>query len=178
MKTSLFAVATLSALIALPASAGHGKNRHDNSRHDYAKVISATPIYEQVSISRPQQECWTETVAYERNHGSNSATPTLLGAVIGGAIGHAVGKNDRRSGTAIGAVLGGSIGHDIGKKQGHRSVEYRDEQRCETRNVTHYEDRLMGYDVTYRYQGENYYTRMDRDPGKRLKVAVEVTPLY
>lgn len=168
-----FAYLGLAVFISVPALAGH--NSH--SRRDYAKVISATPVYKQVSVSRPEQECWTETVAYERDTGSNSATPTLLGAVIGGAIGHAVGRHDRRSGTAIGAVLGGSIGHDIGKSRAGKRVEYRDERRCETRQVTHYEDRLMGYDVTYRYRGEDYFTHMDRDPGKRIRVAVQVTPI-
>lgn len=174
-KRFLITLGCASAVLMQPAFAGH------NERHDYAKVVSATPIYEQVSYSRPQRECWTETVAYEREHQSRSksATPMLLGAVIGGAIGHAVGKNDRRSGTAIGAVLGGSIGNDMGKsRSSHTSVEYRDEERCEVRQVREYEDRLMGYDVTYRYHGNTYSTRMDRDPGKRVKVAVSVTPLY
>ncbi|MBB3168664.1 glycine zipper 2TM domain-containing protein [Simiduia aestuariiviva] len=170
----LISLGCVSALLVQPALAGH------NERQDYAKVVSATPIYEQVSYTRPQRECWTETVAYEREHraSSKSATPMLLGAVIGGAIGHAVGKNDRRSGTAIGAVLGGSIGNDIGKSRSHTTVDYRDEERCETRQVREYEDRLTGYDVTYRYHGETYRTRMDRDPGKRLRVAVSVKPIY
>lgn len=176
-RSQLILTAVIAAAIALPASAGHDR-RDSYEKRDYAKVVSSQPIYQQVAVNRPQQECWTETVAYERDHGSKSATPMLLGAVIGGAIGHAVGKHDRRSGTAIGAVLGGSIGHDIGKRGGQKSVEYRDEERCETRTVTHYEDRLMGYDVTYRYHGETYQTRMDRDPGKRIPVLVNVTPIY
>lgn len=168
----LVSLGCVSALLMQPAFAGH------NERQDFAKVVSATPIYEQVAYNRPQQECWVETVAYERDSRSKSATPMLLGAVIGGAIGHAIGKNDRRSGTAIGAVLGGSIGHDVGKNGGRKQVEYRDEERCETRNVKQYEERLMGYDVTYRYHNNTYTTRMDRDPGKRIKVAVSVTPIY
>ncbi|UTA46492.1 glycine zipper 2TM domain-containing protein [Simiduia sp. 21SJ11W-1] len=170
----LLTLGCMSALAFQPAVAG------PYERQDFAKVVSATPIYEQVAYTRPSRECWVETVAYEREHGgkSKSATPMLLGAVIGGAIGHAVGKNDRRSGTAIGAVLGGSIGNDMGKSRRHSSVEYRDEERCETRQVREYEERLMGYDVTYRYHGETYTTRMDHKPGKRLPVAVSVTPIY
>lgn len=169
----LISLGCVSALLMQPAHAGH------NERQDFAKVVSATPIYEQISFSRPQTECWVESVAYERERErrNNSATPTLLGAVIGGAIGHAIGKHDRRSGTAIGAVLGGSIGHDMGKSGGPRSVEYRDEERCETRQIKQFEDRLAGYNVTYRYHGDTYTTRMDREPGAKIRVAVSVTPI-
>lgn len=174
-KRLLLSVSCAVSLMAQSAFAGHGQSE----RFDYAKVVSAQPIYRQVSVQVPRQECWVEQVAYERNDSSSkSPTSMLLGAVIGGAIGHAVGRNDRRSGTAIGAVLGGSIGNDIGNKNRRSQVEYHDEERCETRQQTHYEDRLSGYDVTYRYKGEDYTTRMDQNPGKRIRVAVSVRPVF
>jgi uncharacterized protein YcfJ len=35
---------------------------------------------------------------------------------------------------------------------------------------------LLGYDVRYVYAGQTYETRMDRDPGKSLRVRVAVNP--
>lgn len=35
---------------------------------------------------------------------------------------------------------------------------------------------LVGYQVAYRYQGQVYVTRMDYDPGERLRVRVTVRP--
>jgi len=40
------------------------------------------------------------------------------------------------------------------------------------------EERVSGYNVKYRYHGRVYETRMDRQPGKRIPVAVAVTPIY
>jgi uncharacterized protein YcfJ len=44
-----------------------------------------------------------------------------------------------------------------------------------------YEDReeeeLAGYRVTYQYAGETYSTTLDHDPGSRLRVSVNVTPI-
>jgi uncharacterized protein YcfJ len=34
----------------------------------------------------------------------------------------------------------------------------------------------MGYDVEYRYRGEVYVSRLNYDPGERLRVRVSVTP--
>jgi len=36
--------------------------------------------------------------------------------------------------------------------------------------------RIMGYDVEYRYRGEVYLSRLNYDPGERLRVRVSVSP--
>lgn len=36
--------------------------------------------------------------------------------------------------------------------------------------------RIDGYDVEYRYRGEVYLSRLDYDPGERLRVRVSVSP--
>ena len=56
------------------------------------------------------------------------------------------------------------------------------EQRCERaghcRNVEvmYSERRLVGYDVEYQYKGEKYMSRMDSDPGSRLRIRISVVP--
>lgn len=46
---------------------------------------------------------------------------TVLGAVIGGALGNQVGKGDGRAAATIaGAVIGGAVGHDV-EKDGRRT---------------------------------------------------------
>ena len=39
-----------------------------------------------------------------------------------------------------------------------------------------YEERIDGYDVTYRYHGRLHHTRMPYDPGKRVRVRTDVSP--
>src|SRR5262249_8992492 len=46
-------------------------------------------------------------------------------------------------------------------------------ERCRTTTAYRDSDRIMGYEVTYRYGGREYTTRMDHDPGQRLRVRVD-----
>ena len=57
-------------------------------------------------------------------------------------------------GAVAGAMLGASIGADIGAKNRRSATavtEYRDVERCKTTYQVEYEQRLVGYDVTYQY---------------------------
>ena len=116
-----------------------------------------------------------------------SYTGPILGAIIGGALGNAVGhsKTNKKVGTAVGAVLGGTIGRDIQHRAaqnrydryGYEQVRYQTREVCETVYEVREEEEFDGYDVTYRYAGQTFFTRMDRDPGRYLTVRVQVTPV-
>jgi uncharacterized protein YcfJ len=49
-------------------------------------------------------------------------------------------------------------------------------ERCETRYRNQREQRIDGYDVVYKYHGQRYSTRMPYDPGKRIKIRVDIRP--
>ena len=76
----------------------------------------------------------------------------------------------------MGGLIGASIGNDASK--GGRVVSYRDREVCNTHYRTEYEQRLVGYDVSYAYQGRIYQTRTNHHPGDRIAVAVDVRPTY
>ncbi len=170
-----------------------GVSAAHSAARDEARVVDVKPVYETVRISVPREECAQERVPVYADDGyrrskSRSATPGLVGAIIGGAIGNSVGHNktNKRVGLAVGALLGGAIGNDIAKKnRGYGNDDYRrNERRYTTQEVcTVYDDwqseeRLAGYDVSYRYAGEIYTTRMDTRPGDTISVNVRVTPVY
>ncbi len=46
---------------------------------------------------------------------ADAKTGTIVGAIIGGAIGSQVSKNERGLGTVGGAVVGGAVGNQVGK---------------------------------------------------------------
>ncbi|HLG53610.1 MAG TPA: hypothetical protein VI339_06865, partial [Steroidobacteraceae bacterium] len=50
-------------------------------------------------------------------------------------------------------------------------------QRCETRYRDSWDERIDGYDVSYTYNGRRYMTRMPYDPGDRVRIRVDVTPV-
>lgn len=151
-----------------------------DTRYDRAQVVAVEPLYETVSYQVPREQCYVERVQYRNDGGYRSRTAPILGAIIGGALGNAVGhhKRNKQVGTVVGAVLGGSIGADIAhrNRQRYSQVSYGDQQVCQVINDVHEEERLLGYRVTYRYAGTTYVTRMNRDPGPSLRVRVDVTP--
>ncbi len=71
--------------------------------YNFATVIEAEPIFESQRVSTPRKECWEEEVAYnDRNFNRNEfrgdrrrGVSTLVGGVIGGAFGKAVGHRKR-----------------------------------------------------------------------------------
>ncbi len=188
------AIASALGLAAGTASAGQFA--------DVATVLSTTPVYER--IATPRRECRTEQVAaYEerrvarpvqeetyRDPNPGIGAGTVLGAIVGGVIGHQFGGSSagRDHGAGVGAVLGGLVGHDMesnnaaGNQTTNRdAVEVdrvpvtRDVQRC--RMVSDYREEVTGYDVRYNYQGREYTTRLAYDPGQTLPVEVSVRPL-
>lgn len=162
--------------------ADHIQDRNDD-RYDYARVVAAEPVYEQIAERTPQQECRIETVRYDQpRYESRSATGTIVGAMLGAAIGNQIGrdKHGRKIGRTAGAILGASVGHDASRRTSNHSniTEYRDEERCETHYTTRYKEQLVGYDVSYRYHGKLYHTRMNQHPGREIRVVVDVKPAY
>ena len=147
--------------------------------YDQAQVVRTTPLYETVRYAVPRRVCHDERV--ERSTGGYSVTGPVLGALIGAGIGSAVGhhKDHKHVGTAVGAVLGAAIGHDVSRRNSERGTRYDDEltQVCREEQDYRQEQRITGYNVTYRYAGETYTTQMSRDPGRTLRVRVDVAPV-
>ena len=135
-----------------------------------------------------------EEIIEQRSEPKGVGAGTVLGAILGGVVGHQFGNSSggRDRGTAVGAVLGGVIGNNIendtsrndgsgyrtATRQGYdveRVPVSRDVQRCNT--VQEYRDVVRGYDVKFRYNGRDYTTRMDQDPGTTIAVNVAVRPV-
>ena len=157
--------------------------RAETSYHE-AQVIESTPIYRMVETSVPTSQCWEEEVVRSSSrHHYRSHTPGLLGAVIGGAIGNSLGHHNtsRNLGTIVGAMLGSSIARDI-TEANHESrskgpVRLETVEHCKTVYDYEQEEKLVGYDVLYRYNGEQYKVRMPSEPGSSVRIRVNVEPV-
>lgn len=159
---------------------------------DRARVLSVRPIVDRIPVAR--EECWNDRQrVYEERRVTRSDTGapigpgTVLGAIVGGVAGHQIGGSNRSrdAATVGGAVVGGLIGNQIDRESGNvrpgeRVVEVervpveRDVQRCRT--VNEVREATMGYDVRYEYAGRNFTTRLDRDPGRFLRIRVDIQP--
>lgn len=174
------AAALVTALASAPVLAGQDRydDRYDRYEDDrgqveYAKVVRSTPIYRQVRVSVPRQECHDERVVYREPRYNNGNA--LVGALIGGVAGHQFGSGrGNAAATAAGALIGASIASDRGGAVRER-VSY--EQVCNRYDDYRYEEHIEGYDVSYKLNGRVYQTRMAHDPGNRLPVRVAVSPV-
>lgn len=171
MRQTLF-IGLIAASISLPALAGHEDNYEDRAR-----VISVTPQFERVNT--PRQECRTEYVResyYEPRERSN--TGAIIGGISGGLIGSRFGGGSGRIATAaLGAGLGAIVGDrydNNGRDYGRERVESRPVERCV--NVDNWSQVPAGYLVNYEYNGRQYSTVTNQDPGRFIPVQVQVRP--
>jgi uncharacterized protein YcfJ len=175
------AIITLStALLAAPLSAA--EPGVPNVIYDYATVLAADPIVKTFVVSTPREECWQEQVVYDQaDNKDNNAVGTVMGGVLGGALGNAVGhkKSNKRVGAVVGAVLGATLGNAIARSNDKPDAgrRYASEERCRVYQDSHSEERVLGYEVRYRYQEQTFSTVMDKDPGEAIRVRLSISPL-
>ncbi len=169
------------ALVASANGNAYGLRGRSGPVYDYAPVISAQPIIRYVTVTTPVRECWQDTEHYSVNHRPRgTAGSTLVGAIIGGVVGHQFGSgrgND--AATVAGTLLGAAIANDSARQRygdPYTTLHSRPVTRCETQYRDQQEERIDGYEVVYRYNGQRYATRMPYDPGNRIRVRVDIRP--
>ena len=185
MKKTLIITAVAAALTSMGAMA--------ESFTDSAQVVSVRASMDRIPVNR--EECWSEqrrgyeerTVTRQDN-GAPIGAGTVLGAIVGGVVGHQFGNSSggRDRGTAAGAIVGGLVGNQVDRDNNNiyapsQSVEVerrpvtRDVERCRT--IQEVREVPVGYEVRYRYGGREFVTNLPFDPGRRLRVAVDVQPV-
>jgi uncharacterized protein YcfJ len=150
-----------------PDSYRDGRYRPDNAR-----VLESRPLY---AAGEARQECWNERAGHyeelrEARHDSVLNKGTALGALVGGIVGHQVSNGS--GGTAAGAVLGGIAGNYINRRNNDDPQDDLDRTRC--RVIAQDNAPVRGYEVRDAYRGQEYLTRMDHDPGTRLRLGRDV----
>jgi len=136
-----------------------------NERIFQANVTSVRAV-----VGAAEQRCWIERQQVVEDRGGANVPGAIIGGVLGGVLGHQIGSGRGNDvGTAAGAILGGIIGHEIEKDR--RADDDLDMSRC---RIVGDSSTIQGYDVRYRYQGQEYVTRLDHDPGSRLTVGGDI----
>ncbi len=144
-----------------------------NVHYAWANVTRVNPIYQTVQVATPHQQCYQQPVV--RQTGGSHTAATVLGAVVGGVLGSTVGKGDgRKAATVAGAVVGGAVGNGVARRGDGTATD--SVTHCDQVQDVTPERRIVGYTVEYRYRGYAYTSRLDYDPGTRLRVRITVTP--
>lgn len=129
---------------------------------EFGRVISSTPIVHQVAV--PRQSCIQQPVAVEQ---PKSGAGSLMGAIAGGAMGNAVGDGSGRALATMIGLVGGAI---VGDRIEGSNTQVQNYQQCSTQ--TYYENRTVGYDVTYEYADRRYQVQLAEDPGPTIRLQV------
>jgi uncharacterized protein YcfJ len=133
---------------------------------EMGRVLSSIPVIQQTAV--PRQVCVNEQVTVP---GQKSGAGAVMGGLAGGAIGNQIGDGSGRAvATVLGLVGGAMLGNRI---EGDGAPQTQTMQRCSTQ--TFYENRTVGYNVTYEYAGKQYTVQMPQDPGQWVRL--QVTPM-
>ena len=135
---------------------------------EYGTVVSVTSV--QAATPVFQRLCNDEPVAVQApGNGAGAVLGAIAGAVIGYQFGGGAGQ---AVATGLGMVAGAAVGDQV--QANNNPPVNAVAQRC--RNVTQYDNRVVGYDVVYDYQGVRRSTRMAQDPGNRIALDISVAP--
>lgn len=97
------------------------------------------------------------------------STGGLAGAVIGGVIGHQIGKGRGQDlATGVGVIIGSQIGDKESQKESGGDVVY--QTRCTTEYRDHLIPTVVGYRVTFIYNGREETTVLNYNPGQYVTV--------
>lgn len=122
---------------------------------------------------------------YRRNgYGSGSQAgrnvATVIGGLVGAAIGSQVGGGSARYATAaVGTMVGGMAGQQVYESNArNRAPRGGTVTVCDPVPAGDYRTNrgVEAYDVTYEYAGRQYTARTGYNPGDRLRVRVDVQP--
>jgi uncharacterized protein YcfJ len=143
--------------------------------------------------SYPNDPYYPQQGRYGTDTGRNVATIVggIAGAVLGSKVGGGTGTY---AATAIGSMVGGLAGRQIYESSQRRRVEGNTVTVCDdgynnngyssngydNNGYDNYsasnDGRVVGYDVTYEYNGRQFRTRTNYHPGDRIRVRVDVRP--
>lgn len=148
-----------------PYYASRDYDRTNDGYQETARVLDVRPL----EAREARHECYNPRAGVFEEVREENRTRigkgAAAGAVVGGVLGHQV---DQGGGTAAGAILGGILGHHLERRNDRVTQDDLDYSRCRT---------LAGgsaaYEVRYAYQGREYTTYMNHDPGRRLRIGVD-----
>ncbi len=178
MKTITTLLITSALIIITPSTSAQSETA-GNSHFDYATVVKSEPVYRTITVTEEEQHCYKQEVVYQQPIPKKSGNP-LVGGILGAAVGHALGHRSkhRKGATIAGAFVGASIASSNASANNRTIRETRRiENRCKMIPISWEEERLVGYNVIYKYNGIRFETRMPYKPNNRFKIKVNLTPV-
>ena len=156
--------------VAIAATIGAVAGYRMSADAEFAEVISSQRVTETQRLAR--QDCRDEQVTQQKPvKDEKRVAGSAIGAVLGGVIGHQVGDGSGQTlATVAGAAAGGYAGSKVQKRMQAGNLETVTQQRCQT--VYDTREKPMGFDVSYRLNGETITVRSTRELAVGLRLPV------
>lgn len=157
-----------------PANKRRSRDLHlpdpmSGSPYEY-RLRANEPIYQarvnsvRAVIGASDERCWIEREQVSQRGGKPSVERGIVGALLGGVLGHQIGGGRGRDAATVGGVVAGAV---IGANSGRdRYTTTRDVRRCETAG----NGEPDYWDIGYIYGGEQHYAQMQYAPGATISV--------
>ncbi len=156
--------------VAIAATIGAVASYRMTAAPEFADVISSQRVSESQRLAR--QDCRDEQVTRQKPvKDEKRVAGAAIGAVLGGVLGNQVGDGSGQTlATVAGAAAGGYAGSKVQQRMQDGNLETVTERRCQT--VYDTREKPIGFDVSYRLNGQTVVVRLDRDiaAGTRLPV--------
>lgn len=138
------------------------------SRPQFAQVVRVEPVTKAVTVREQQCEGMPVTKK-KRVKEANRKSGTVIGGMVGGVIEEQSGSGTRKTVATVAHSAGGvSAGNQIQKVGRDSNSVTVNDPRCRIVNRT--EQKIVAYDVRYRFDGRLGTVRMDHEPGQRIPV--------
>ena len=140
-----------------------------NERLYEANVTSVRAV-----VGTPEKRCWMEREQVPQDQSSANVPAAVVGALLGGILGHQVGGGTGKDlATAGGAIAGAVLGSRVGGNGTTPQAAPQDVQRCEE---TPTQARTEYWEVTYNFKGQDHRTQMTSPPGRTITVNEQGEP--
>ena len=164
--SSVRAITTSASVVddryAPPAPPAYDNRRRRNERVFEADVTSVRAV-----VGAPEQRCWVEQQQVTQPAKSNVGG-AVVGALIGGILGHQVGGGRGKDLATVGGVIaGGAIGAQAGRGGNTTQETTQSVQRCTT---VPNDARPVLWDVGYTFRGKDHQVQMTNPPGATIPV--------
>ncbi len=137
--------------------------QRQNERLYEANVTSVKAV-----VGTPEKRCWVEPGQVPQDQSSANIPAAVVGALLGGVLGHQVGGGTGKDlATAGGVIAGAVLGSRVGGNAGTPAGATQDVQRCED---VPSQARTEYWDVTYSFKGQEHRTQMTSPPGRTITV--------
>ena len=176
MNKSIVVGGTLAVLGLGGLAFGAYQMNEAQAEPQFARITQVDRVTE--TVETPREVCEDVAVTRQRPvNDPNRIAGTAVGAIVGGVLGNQVGGGSgKKIATAAGAVAGGLAGREVQQRMQQGETYTTTEQRCRT--VTDSREKLIGYDVEYRIDGEAYSTRLEDAPERDRVALVDGQPQW